>query len=282
MSGMRKTGMILMVMAVILNIVFQAVRYLTIINRNLYPRNLDGTLVSALLLVLEFAIPGILVLVLSWLWPRRGGAIATILSFCLMLLNTLGILFSVNWSALFGRPDRFFNSTLFEITEYVVPQIISFAGSLLAWLAVRKVDNVPSQNSAIPDVRKSPGMFKAGIIMVFLAVISQFLLGTVFLSLSGDSVLWMNIFQGIIWGSLYWGPTFLLAIVALKWPRQGGIIAIAGYSVLLMLLIALATVWGFGLPRYLWFIAVPASAVALIGSVLVLVSTLALRPDKSV
>lgn len=267
MSKLRLTGLILIVLAILISYAFPIVRgYRTF-------------LATELLSALVRAGPIYPVLALSLLWPRRGGMIASILSLCLaialILMGLTEILTSIDWPSVY-KSSLPVKIDLVKATFFrVAPYFVTFIGNLLAFIAVRQISASSVSKAQEQANSKRNTLHKAGLILMFLAGTAQILFGVVVYGVvvfktTINSPFWMFIFGGTTLGSFYGGPTLLLATVALRWPRKCGIIVIAGFLALVVLFVGLAffPLRNISLFADLWFVVIPASVVALIGSII--------------
>ena len=76
-------------------------------------------------------VPCLIVAAISWLWPRRGGIVATALSLFLLALSTSGIMTSRVPAP--GQEYPVLSST--EISIYILPYAVLFLGSTLALIS---------------------------------------------------------------------------------------------------------------------------------------------------
>ena len=280
MSKLRLTGLILIVLAILISYAFPIVRgYRTFI-------------AAELLLTLVRAGPIYIVLALSLLWPRRGGMTASVLSLCLAIVTLLmglllEILTGIYWQGVFGSSL----AVKIDLVKWpffrVAPYFVTFVGNLLAFIAVRRISVNSISKIQERAITYKHILYKVGLAQMFLAGTAQILFGVVVYGVAVfkttiNSEFWMFIFGGITLGSFYGGPTLLLAMLALRWPRKCGIIIITGFLALVALFVTIAffPLNNISLFADLWFVVIPASVVALIGSIMSLIFSRNLSPAK--
>jgi hypothetical protein len=261
MMKLRKAGLIIMLLPLAFYIIFAITHGL-----NEY-YDLSTNLIAGL----SFGVPCLLFTAAAWLWPRRGGVAAVVLSLLLLALATSSSVTSVDWH------HRDF-SFLMDIFVWAFPYAVLLVGSILAFVSAKKANSpdllprISTGNARVDKLRK------AGLLIMFLFGVLTVLLFIIGIGISGDMVLVGNLWTGLQLGLVVATPPLLLAVVAWRWPLWGGGIA-AGVSIALITLSIIRIVTDIFFP--LWFFSVPLVGLSfiflLIGSILVLASV---RKDR--
>lgn len=259
MGKLRKAGLFIMLLPFVFLIIFSLTHGL-----NEYydlATNLGVSLIQG--------VPCLLVTATSWLWPRRGGTVAVVLSLLLLTLSASMIMMSKA-----PAPGQEFPTLSFtEISTHILPYTILLFGSILAFASARKANSpdllprVSTGNARVDKLRRT------GLLMMFLFGVGCILLFIIAIGIGGDMVLAGNLFVGLTLGLTFATLPLLLAAAAWRWPFRGGAVAI-GLSLALLLLLII--IWVMDPVRpipWVWPLIVSLPIIVLlIGSILVFIS----------
>ena len=221
---------------------------------------------------LSYGVPCLLFTAAAWLWPRRGGAAAVLLSLLLLALATSPRVTSVDW-------DHRDFSFLMDIFIWTFPYTVLLVGSILAFVSAKKANSpdllprISTGNARVDKLRK------AGLLMMFLFGFLSVLYFTVGMGIGGDMGLSGNLLTGLQMGLMFATPPLLLTAAAWRWPLWGGVVA-AGvfFAVITLNIIRIVTGIFFPLWVFSWTFLGLSYIFPLIGSILVLTSV---RKDSS-
>jgi hypothetical protein len=172
-------------------------------------------LVTNLGVALIQGVPCLFVAAVSWLWPRKGGMVAIVLSILLLALSTSGIMMSKA-----PAPGREYPVLSFvELAHFVFPYAILLIGSVLALVSalMRKVAGpnwLPKLSTG--EVSK---LRAASLLMMLSLVVACILFFVITIGIHGDSVLAANLFTGLMMGMTFATP--LLCIFVTVWLLLG-------------------------------------------------------------
>lgn len=212
---LHKAGLIIMLLPLAFYIIFAITHGL---NKYGY-WDLSTNLIAGL----SYGVPCLNFTVAAWLWPRRGGAVAVLLSLLLLALATFPRATSVDWH------HRDF-SFLMDIFIWTFPYAILLVGSILAFVSAKKANSpdllprISTGNARVDKLRK------AGLLMMFLFGVLCVLFFTIGMGIGGDMVLAGNLLTGLQMGLMFATPPLLLTAAAWRWPLWGGVVA-AGVSI---------------------------------------------------
>ena len=159
----------------------------------------------------------------SWLWPRRGGIAAVVLSLSLLIFSTFFIAASKAPAPSQGlRPSLSFT----DISIWILPYAILLIGSILALASAKEATGLGlPQRTNVGTVRVNK-LRKTALVMMLLPGALFILFFIILIGISGDMIVVGNLFMGFLMGSMYGGPLLLLTAAAWRWPLPGSAVAI--------------------------------------------------------
>jgi len=190
-------------------------------------------LTSNLGVALILGVPCLFVAAISWLWPRRGGAVAIALSLLLFALSTSGIMTSKVPAPGQEHPVLSFA----EIATHILPYAVLFLGSMLAFVSasMKKVvspDWLPRLSAGGVSKLRATGLlmvFSPGVVFILFFIIA--------IGIGGDSGLAANLLSGLMMGLVFATALLFITIVVWRWPRWGSVVVGAVSLVILILLV---------------------------------------------
>lgn len=253
---LRKAGLFIMLLPFVFYIIYPVTHGL-----NEY-YDLSTNLIVGLL----YGVPCLLFTAAAWLWPRRGGVAAVLLSLLLLALATSSRVTSVDWH----HRDFSFLTDVFVVT---FPYAVLLVGSILALVSAKKANSpdllprISTGNARVDKLRK------AGLLMMFVFGVLSVLYFTIGMGIGGDSGILENLLGGFLIGSVFATPPLLLTPAAWRWPLWGGVVA-AGVAIAVITLNIIRIVTGIFFPLWVfsWTFLGLSFIFLLIGSILVLAS----------
>jgi len=232
--------------------------------------DLAGNLQVALIL----GVPCLFAAAIAWLWPRRGGVAAIMLSLLLLVLSVSMIM----TSKVPPPGQQYPVLSLTEISIYILPYAVLFCGSILAFIsALRKKAVSPDWLLKL----KAGGVSKlraTGLLLMFSPGAVFILFFIIAIGISGDSVPAANLFTGLVLGLTFATPLLFIITAAWRWPRRGSAVT-GGLSLAAMIFLAIQLVSADpsfpSFPSFPPFLPIPfifAAGIVLSGSILVFIS----------
>lgn len=199
----RKIGLAIMLLPFVFLIIFAATHGL----------NEYYDLTSNLGVALIQGVPCIFVAVISWLWPRRGGVAALVMSLLLLTLSVSMVLTSK-----VPPPGQVYPVlSLAEVATYILPYAVLFLGSILAFISA-SINKAASPNWMLE--LRAHGVSKlrtALLIMISTLIVVTILFFSIAVLVGGDSVPAANLFTGLMMGLTFATPLLFLFIIIAAW-----------------------------------------------------------------
>lgn len=227
-------------------------------------------LASNLQVALIQGVPCLFVAAISWLWPRRGGVVASALALLLLTLSNIALMTSKVPAPGQKYPDL----PLTEISTHILPYAVLFIGSILALVSasVKKARSpglLPRLSTGAVRVSK---LRITGLLMMFSLGVMYILFFIIAIGIAGDSVPAANLFTGLILGLTFATPLLLIIIAAWRWPRRGSAV-VGGLSLAALIFLAMRLVsTDSSFPPLISIPFIFAAGIVLTGSILVFIS----------
>ena len=156
---------------------------------------------------LIYGVPCFFVTAAAWLWPRRGGVTAVLLSLVLLVLATSSSVTSVDWH----HRDFSFLTDVFVVT---FPYAVLLVGSILTFASASKAYSPDLLPRISTGNARADKLRKAGLLIMFLLGVLTVLFFIIVMVIIGDMVLAGNLLMGLQLGLIFATPFLLIAAAA--------------------------------------------------------------------